>query len=229
MAAVGELDCPRVPWLQPAEPNKGASKGGVRGRLARAMRPASWITQEYRLFFVCPVTMTLADTNGVDSRGRPVGYSVTLPTAWWQQHGQLIRGAMRVLATASSVALSAETRMCDELFGPVLTVTTYKESEYEATLKTCDATSEYALTGSIFAQCRRAVRTAHAKDLQHRTELESFLRQCIDDVRAEILAQRAPPEKASAQVAATRSAHLETLCNKLAKGAVAHARFACNE
>jgi 1-pyrroline-5-carboxylate dehydrogenase len=50
--------------------------------------------------------------------------------------------------------------MCDELFGPVLTVTTYKESEYEATLKTCDATSEYALTGSIFAQCRRAVRTA---------------------------------------------------------------------
>lgn len=50
--------------------------------------------------------------------------------------------------------------MCDELFGPVLTVHTYDPAKYEETLKICDATSEYALTGSIFAECRRAVRTA---------------------------------------------------------------------
>ena len=36
----------------------------------------------------------------------------------------------------------------------------------------------------------RAVRAAHAKDLQSRTELESLLRACVDDVRKEIAAQR---------------------------------------
>ena len=37
----------------------------------------------------------------------------------------------------------------------------------------------------------RAVRAAHAKDLQSRTELETLLRACVDDVRKEIAAQRA--------------------------------------
>jgi len=37
----------------------------------------------------------------------------------------------------------------------------------------------------------RAVRAAHAKDLQSRTELESLLRACVDDVRKELAAQRA--------------------------------------
>merc|ERR1711920_464331 len=50
--------------------------------------------------------------------------------------------------------------MCDELFGPVLTVCTYDPNDYEGALKACDATSEYALTGAIFAQDRRAVRVA---------------------------------------------------------------------
>ena len=52
--------------------------------------------------------------------------------------------------------------MCHELFGPVLTVYTYDPAQFEETLRICDATSEYALTGSIFAEDRRAVRTAEA-------------------------------------------------------------------
>jgi len=36
----------------------------------------------------------------------------------------------------------------------------------------------------------RAVRAAHAKDLQSRSELETLLRACVDDVRKEIAAQR---------------------------------------
>lgn len=51
--------------------------------------------------------------------------------------------------------------MCDELFGPVLTVHVYDPEDYEATLAICDATSEYALTGAIFAADRRAVKVAH--------------------------------------------------------------------
>jgi len=50
--------------------------------------------------------------------------------------------------------------MSNELFGPVLTVHVYDPSKYEETLRLCDATSEYALTGAIFAQERSAIRTA---------------------------------------------------------------------
>lgn len=50
--------------------------------------------------------------------------------------------------------------MCDEIFGPVLTVHVYDPSKYEETLRLCDKTSEYALTGAIFAEDRQAVRVA---------------------------------------------------------------------
>jgi len=47
--------------------------------------------------------------------------------------------------------------MVEEIFGPVLTVYIYPESEYEETLGLCDRTSPYALTGSIFALDRGAI------------------------------------------------------------------------
>ncbi len=56
--------------------------------------------------------------------------------------------------------------MEEEIFGPVLTLYVYPEAEYEETLHLCDTTSPYGLTGSIFAQDRRAVHTA-ANILRH--------------------------------------------------------------
>jgi 1-pyrroline-5-carboxylate dehydrogenase len=47
--------------------------------------------------------------------------------------------------------------MCEEIFGPVLSVYVYPESRWAETLKIVDDTSPYALTGAIFAQDRRAV------------------------------------------------------------------------
>ena len=47
-----------------------------------------------------------------------------------------------------------------ELFGPVLTVHVYKDSDYEQTLDLCDRTSPYALTGAIFGRDRRAISLA---------------------------------------------------------------------
>ncbi|MCZ2442283.1 MAG: aldehyde dehydrogenase family protein, partial [Flavobacteriales bacterium] len=44
--------------------------------------------------------------------------------------------------------------MCEELFGPVLTVYVYKDEDFEKTLELADKTSVYALTGAIFAQDR---------------------------------------------------------------------------
>lgn len=56
--------------------------------------------------------------------------------------------------------------MEEEIFGPVLTVYIYPESEFEETLQLCDETSPYALTGSIFANDRRAIIRA-TKVLRH--------------------------------------------------------------
>lgn len=47
--------------------------------------------------------------------------------------------------------------MCEEIFGPVVTVYVYPEEHYEETLELCNKTSPYALTGAIFAQDRFAI------------------------------------------------------------------------
>ncbi|NIA14350.1 MAG: L-glutamate gamma-semialdehyde dehydrogenase [Nitrospiraceae bacterium] len=53
--------------------------------------------------------------------------------------------------------------MCEEIFGPVLTVYVYPEAEFEEHLAVCDQTSPYALTGAIFGQDRQAiVKATHA-------------------------------------------------------------------
>jgi 1-pyrroline-5-carboxylate dehydrogenase len=52
------------------------------------------------------------------------------------------------------------TTMCEELFGPVLTIYVYPESEFEATLDVLNDTSEYALTGAVLAQDRYAIELA---------------------------------------------------------------------
>lgn len=47
--------------------------------------------------------------------------------------------------------------MCEELFGPVLTLYVYDSQEFEKTLDLVDGTSPYALTGAIFSQDRYAI------------------------------------------------------------------------
>ena len=50
--------------------------------------------------------------------------------------------------------------MSEEIFGPVLSIHVYPDNQFEDILATCDQTSEYALTGSIFATDRRHIETA---------------------------------------------------------------------
>jgi len=52
--------------------------------------------------------------------------------------------------------------MRDELFGPVLTVFVYADSEWEQTLALIDATSDYALTASVFCVDRKALLQAES-------------------------------------------------------------------
>lgn len=53
--------------------------------------------------------------------------------------------------------------MCEEIFGPVLTVHVYDENKFEETLDLVDQTSDYALTGSIFSNDRYATNLAVKK------------------------------------------------------------------
>ncbi len=50
--------------------------------------------------------------------------------------------------------------MCEELFGPVLTLFVYEDSDFEKTLELIDTTSSYALTGAILAQDRYVLEQA---------------------------------------------------------------------
>ena len=50
--------------------------------------------------------------------------------------------------------------MCEEIFGPVLTIYVYEDDKFEETLDLVDKTSVYALTGSIFSQDRYAIELA---------------------------------------------------------------------
>lgn len=53
--------------------------------------------------------------------------------------------------------------MCEEIFGPVLTIYVYEPDQYEQMLEVLDKTSIYALTGAIIANDRQAIRTATEK------------------------------------------------------------------
>ncbi len=50
--------------------------------------------------------------------------------------------------------------MCEEIFGPVLTIYVYQDEDFDDTLKLVDATSPYALTGAILSQDRDAIERA---------------------------------------------------------------------
>jgi 1-pyrroline-5-carboxylate dehydrogenase len=52
------------------------------------------------------------------------------------------------------------TTMETELFGPVVTIYVYEDTDWETTLELVDQTSEYALTGAIFSKDRYAIEQA---------------------------------------------------------------------
>jgi 1-pyrroline-5-carboxylate dehydrogenase len=50
--------------------------------------------------------------------------------------------------------------LCEEIFGPILTVYVYPDSRWDEILGIVDRTAPYALTGAVFARDRAAIRTA---------------------------------------------------------------------
>jgi 1-pyrroline-5-carboxylate dehydrogenase len=55
------------------------------------------------------------------------------------------------------------TTMCEEIFGPVLTIYVYHQEHFEEALELVDQTSPYALTGAVFSNDRYAIELASQK------------------------------------------------------------------
>ena len=53
--------------------------------------------------------------------------------------------------------------MCEEIFGPVLSIYVYEAEKFSETLQLVDETSPYALTGSIISKDRTAIELATDK------------------------------------------------------------------
>jgi 1-pyrroline-5-carboxylate dehydrogenase len=62
-----------------------------------------------------------------------------------------------VQPTVIETANPTSPTMCEEIFGPILTIHPYEDARLDETVALCDTTSPYALTGAIFAQDRAAV------------------------------------------------------------------------
>ncbi len=64
---------------------------------------------------------------------------------------------------ASTVVVTEDPQsvtMCEEIFGPVLTIYKYEDAKWEETLALVDRTSPYALTGAVFARDRAVIEHA---------------------------------------------------------------------
>jgi 1-pyrroline-5-carboxylate dehydrogenase len=85
------------------------------------------------------------------ARANPKEYSIVVGGEVDRSRGWFVRPTV-IRTTDPRGKLISE-----EIFGPVLTVYVYPDAKFEETLRLCDSTSPYALTGAVFGQDRRAV------------------------------------------------------------------------
>ena len=78
--------------MQPA----GAPKTAM-ARVRRSLKPEAWVTKTYDLFFIDPVSLTLAPTNNGN------GYQLTLPADWVVKYGPAIQAGTSALRFASAI------------------------------------------------------------------------------------------------------------------------------
>jgi 1-pyrroline-5-carboxylate dehydrogenase len=91
-----------------------------------------------------------------EAKDRP-GHSVLVGGETDDNQGWFVRPTVVVTEDPQSRLLR------EELFGPIVTVMTYPDQEYEATLDLIDRSVPYALTGAVFAGDRLAIETAHER------------------------------------------------------------------
>jgi len=94
---------------------------------------------------------------GLIEQGKKTNGEVIVGGTWDDSKGFFVQPTVIVTKDPKSVT------MVEEIFGPVLTVYVYPDAEFEATCGLIDWTTNYALTGAIFAKDRDAVVLASRK------------------------------------------------------------------
>lgn len=90
----------------------------------------------------------------IDEAGKSTGARILAGGTYDKANGYFIH------PTIIEALDPAYVTMCEEIFGPVLTIHVYDADAFEETLDLLDRTSPYALTGSIIAQDRSAIERA---------------------------------------------------------------------
>ncbi len=107
--------------------------------------------------FLCPVI----DESAFESIGGYIDEAKQSPEMEVLAGGK--RDNKRGYFIEPTVVLSRDPRsrlMCEEIFGPVLTLHVYPDQRWKETLQLVDSSADYALTGAIFARDRKAIAEA---------------------------------------------------------------------
>ena len=93
----------------------------------------------------------------IDNAKKDPGVEIISGGSYDKSKGYFIKPTVLVVKDPNYVT------MCEELFGPVLTLYVYDENKFEETCELLDKTSIYALTGAVMATDRYAIQTALKK------------------------------------------------------------------
>ncbi|MCB0599996.1 MAG: L-glutamate gamma-semialdehyde dehydrogenase [Saprospiraceae bacterium] len=93
-------------------------------------------------------------SNYIDHAHQADGVEVIQGGTYSKKHGYFIDPTILVTEDPYYVT------MCEEIFGPVLTIYVYPDQDWRESLKLLEKTSPYALTGAIFSQDRAVIREA---------------------------------------------------------------------
>lgn len=93
-------------------------------------------------------------SNYIDHAHQADGMEVIQGGTYSKKHGYFIDPTILVTEDPYYVT------MCEEIFGPVLTIYVYPDQDWRESLKLLEKTSPYALTGAIFSQDRAVIREA---------------------------------------------------------------------
>lgn len=75
--------------------------------------------------------------------------------------------------------------MKEEIFGPILSIYVYKDSDVDKTLKLVDSTTPFALTGAVFAQDELVFHQCILWDLCFKMNVcyRKFLKRAVDELK----------------------------------------------
>ena len=88
----------------------------------------------------------------IDHAHQASGVEIIQGGTYSKKHGYFIDPTILVIEDPYYVT------MCEEIFGPVLSLYVYPDQEWRESLKVLEKTSPYALTGAIFSQDRAVIR-----------------------------------------------------------------------